>query len=381
MKNATQRSIIHVVLGKANPQRMNGVNKVVFQLASRQHEAREDVMIWGITQDLEHNYPDRSFKTELFQAYKNPFKLDPELKKRIEVLPKNAIIHIHGGFIPAFYSLSMRLKKAGVPFVFTPHGAFNTIALQRSSLYKKVYILLFERNLLSAASYIHSLGKSEVDGLNKVFPNQKSVLIPYGFDTAGMPVSHPAQQSFVVGFCGRLDVYTKGLNELVSGFKRFNEEVPGSALWLIGDSPEKEQLIAHAKSVGLNGHVVFYGAKYGDEKNDLLKQCHVFAAPSRNEGLPTAVLEAASMGIPCLVTEATNTGESIKTYEAGEVITETTEEAIYQGLKKIHASLQFPDKKEGMKKNSFRMVNEAYNWNTVLDQFKEMYDKAIKAKA
>lgn len=380
MNASVHRTIIHVVLGKANPQRMNGVNKVVFQLASKQQEAGEDVRVWGITKDLSHNYPERPFSTELFKAYRNPFRLDPGLKKRVETLPANTIIHIHGGFIPAFYSLAMLLKKFAVPFVFTPHGAFNSIALERSSLYKKVYIFLFEQKLLKAASFIHSLGKSEVEGLNKVFPNQKSALIPYGFETEGMPVSNPAPQSFVVGFCGRLDVYTKGLNELVSGFKRFNEEVPQSALWLIGDSSEKDQLIAHAKTIGLNGHVVFFGAKYGEEKNDLLKQCHVFAAPSRNEGLPTAVLEAASMGIPCLVTEATNTGDAVRDYQAGEVISETTEEAIYQGLKKIHASLEVPTKKQIMQQNSFRMVNEAYNWNTVLDQFQQLYDKAIKGK-
>ena len=31
--------IIHIVLGKANPERMNGVNKVVFQLATKQAES------------------------------------------------------------------------------------------------------------------------------------------------------------------------------------------------------------------------------------------------------------------------------------------------------------------------------------------------------
>ena len=379
MESTVHRKIIHVVLGKANPQRMNGVNKVVYQLASRQHDAGEDVVVWGITKDLSHNYPERAFTTELYKAYRNPFKIDATLKNSIKSLPKNTIVHIHGGFIPAFFSLSHCLKKNKVPFVFTPHGAFNTIALQRSALYKKIYIFFFEKSLLKAATYIHSLGKSEVDGLNLVYPNQKSVLIPYGFDSTGMPLTQAANQSFVIGFCGRLDVYTKGLNELVEGFKQFNAEVPASSLWLIGDSSEKDQLKAYAKSIGLNGQVVFYGAKYGEEKNELLSRCHVFAAPSRNEGLPTAVLEAASMGIPCLVTEATNTGDAIRKYNAGEVIDETKGEEIYKGLKRMHTLLSAPSQLEAFRKNSIKMVAEEYNWNRILDQFRSMYDKAIKS--
>ena len=44
--------IIHLVMGKANPQRMNGVNKVVYQLATKQAEAGIKVQVWGFTKDL-----------------------------------------------------------------------------------------------------------------------------------------------------------------------------------------------------------------------------------------------------------------------------------------------------------------------------------------
>ena len=58
--------IVHLILGKANPNRMNGVNKVVYQLASRQSLSKRDVSIWGITKDLNHNYGERPFQTLLF---------------------------------------------------------------------------------------------------------------------------------------------------------------------------------------------------------------------------------------------------------------------------------------------------------------------------
>ena len=60
--------IIHLVLGKGNPNRMNGVNKVAYQLATTQTEMGHDVTLWGIANDLHKNYPERNFKTVLFHA-------------------------------------------------------------------------------------------------------------------------------------------------------------------------------------------------------------------------------------------------------------------------------------------------------------------------
>ena len=63
--------IIHIILGKANPKRMNGVNKVVYSLASIQLEQGFDVEVWGITPEIEsgasHEPP---FPLRLFPAHK-----------------------------------------------------------------------------------------------------------------------------------------------------------------------------------------------------------------------------------------------------------------------------------------------------------------------
>ena len=99
--------IIHVVLGKANPNRMNGVNKVVNRLATTQVELGHDVEVWGITKDTTHNYPERNYETILFQDQQFKFLLDAQLKKAIENLNKETVtFHLHGGYLLQFFSLS-----------------------------------------------------------------------------------------------------------------------------------------------------------------------------------------------------------------------------------------------------------------------------------
>ena len=292
--------IIHLILGKGNPERMNGVNKVVNELATRQVISGEKAEIWGMTANPVHDYPERNYRTRLFKTVKNPFRLDPTLKTAILKKKKNGVFHLHGGFVPAMYSAAMWMKKNDIPFVFTPHGSYNVIAMQRSWFAKKVYFKLFESRLLTASRAVHSLGKSEIAGLKTVFANNKSVLIPYGFEVSTNLSAHSNRHQFIVGYCGRLDIYTKGLKELLEGFQLFRINEPFAKLWLIGDGPEKGKLIKMAEHLNLADSIVFHGSKFGEEKNALLRQCTIFAAPSRNEGLPTAVLEAASMGVPCL---------------------------------------------------------------------------------
>lgn len=369
-----EKKIVHIILGKANPQRMNGVNKVVYELATNQANNHIDVEVWGMAKDTEHNYPERNFKTRLFQAYRNPFKVDVNMIAAMKE-EKNTVFHFHGGFIPVFSALAKRMRSLNIPFVLTPHGAYNTIAMEKSKLRKKLYFSLFEKHVVNNAAYIHSIGKSEVEGLSLIYPNTKSILIPYGFDTnIDMPY-HPSASKFVVGFCGRIDVYTKGLNELIEGFAMFRRNVSIAELWMIGDGEERSALEQLAKEKSVEDSVVFYGSKYGYEKIELLSKCHVYAAPSRNEGLPAAVLEAAAIGIPCMVTEATNTGDSIREFDAGAVIAPTSAHSVYDGLVLLHHRMKEEKSREQLSENSRKMIYEVYNWKNVLTRFNALYQK------
>ena len=119
--------IVHLVLGKANPHRMNGVNRVVHQLATVQKKMGMNVCVWGLAENLETNFPERPFKTHLFLQEKGKFKIPLSLKSAIKQLSKNTVIQMHGAFISEFYTISKLLKKEKIPYVFTPHGSLSLI--------------------------------------------------------------------------------------------------------------------------------------------------------------------------------------------------------------------------------------------------------------
>jgi len=161
--------IIHIALGKANPERMNGVNKVVHQLASTQKALGYEVSVWGIANDLEHTYPARNFTTRLFQQHRNKM-LCPLLKKAIHQLSNDHIIHIHGAFILEFYQITRLLKNRGIDYLFTPHGSFAAAAMEKNKWVKKVYFHLLEKELIKNAKAVQLLGVNELSHLKNMMP-------------------------------------------------------------------------------------------------------------------------------------------------------------------------------------------------------------------
>ena len=362
--------IIHIVLGKANPDRMNGVNKVVYQLVTNQINFNVKASVWGITNDLNNNYEERNFETQLFLKQRNPFAFSQELKTAIIQKKDQAVFHLHGGWIPVFYSLAKLMNKYQIKFVLTPHGAYNTIAMKRSSWLKKIYFSLFEKKILQKTSKIHCIGKSEVIGLNLIFKNEVSILLPYGYENskkvAPLNSTNPA---IVFGFIGRLDIYTKGLDTLLEAFEKFHKKQPDAQLWIVGDSKEKSILKKQIKEKSLENSVILYGSKFGAEKETLLQKMDVFVHPSRNEGLPLSVIEAASFGKPCIVTDATNIGDLIVDCKAGITIYSQSSELLNEAMEELFFDWKNPMEFSKIQNNALKMVEETYSWKKIITQF------------
>lgn len=361
--------IIHIVLGKANPDRLNGVNKVVYNLATEQQKAGKMVQLWGITSDLMHNYPSRNFKTLLFKAEKNPFRINTILKQQI-LEHQSAVFHFHGGWIPVFYSLSKFLAKHQIKFVITPHGAYNSIAMERSQLRKTIYFNLFEKHLIKKAYKTHSIGQSEVDGLKKLMPTSSSYLLPYGFETE-QTIKTTKNNEFTIGFVGRIDMHTKGLDLLLEAFYNFQKKVKNTKLWIIGNGKDliKMEKFIHEKQLK---NVVFWGKKFGNEKDELISKMHVFAHPSRNEGLPTSVLEAASLGTAVIVSKATNVAEYVAEFNAGIAIDNNNIKQLEDAFMVFYQNY-LKNELESYEIGGKSMLNSVFSWSNLVEQYDHLY--------
>jgi glycosyltransferase involved in cell wall biosynthesis len=368
--------VIHFVMGKANPDRMNGVNKVVHHLAEHQAAAGAHVRIWGLTHTPDDPLPKRTVTTRLFQNL-GWFRLDPSLRSALAALAGGGtVIHIHGGFIPQFSIAARLMVRHGIPFIYTPHGAHNRVAMERSAWKKRVYIPLFEAYLVRHARCLHFIGESEVAGSELVFGKRTHVLIPNGEYMPAAPLqarSRDAGGHTTFGTVGRLDMHTKGLDKLLEGFAEFIRSAPaGGMLWLVGDGPDRGRLERMADRLGIREKVIFHGPRFGAEKNALIARMDLFCLTSRNEGLPGVVLEAAALGVPALVSRATNMAGHIARYQAGPMLPVDTANGIAQGLMMAHHLAGTPTW-DAMRMNARTMVAREFNWTTIASRHLALY--------
>lgn len=366
--------IIHIVLGKANPNRMNGVNKVVHELASAQHAAGQKVEVWGITADTSAPLAPRGFRTRLFKARKLPFSCDVKLIRELKGEPQPLVVHFHGGFIPAFPRIAGALTKERIPYFITAHGAYNRLAMRKSKWKKGLYFRIAERRFLRNAKAVHCIGASELVSLKELLPEAKTVLIPNGHhmpEPKKVDIPSEVVKEPVFGFCGRLRAHTKGLDILLQGFALYAQKSQGSLL-IIGDGEDRNKLEKMVAALKLESRVQWLGARYGAEKDEILTKMDVFLHPSRNEGMPGAVLEAAAIGIPVIVSEETNLANWVRTEEAGIALSHNEPEALAQALTKAGTARQQGELAR-WSINARRMVQTVFSWHRIAGLHLEMY--------
>lgn len=95
----------------------------------------------------------------------------------------------------------------------------------------------------------------------------------------------------------------KRLDDLVEAFSRSGLAGRGYRLVLAGDADFKDEYSEKLKALAAGSGAVLTGFVRGDKLHALLDGAAFFVLPSSHEGLPIALLEAMSYGLPVLVSD------------------------------------------------------------------------------
>jgi glycosyltransferase involved in cell wall biosynthesis len=94
----------------------------------------------------------------------------------------------------------------------------------------------------------------------------------------------------------------KGFDLLLRALALLRAEIPEASLVIAGSGPEEAALKAECRALGLDSAVHFAG--YLAHPWAQFPATSLFVLPSRHEGLPNALLEAAAAGLPIVATPA-----------------------------------------------------------------------------
>jgi glycosyltransferase involved in cell wall biosynthesis len=213
------------------------------------------------------------------------------------------LVHSHGKGAGLHARLAARFT--GVPAVHTLHG----LHYERYGAPARAAYLALERRLSRWTRVVVNVSRAqEAEGLALgLFTRAQSRVILNGVDVVrltGRALERwdaraelgLGQSAAVIGTAARFDE-VKRLDLLL----RALASLPSATLLLIGDGPQAGALRGLAARLGVAARVRFAGAIVDAAR--LFRAFDVFAAPSRKEGLPLAVIEAMALGLPVVATD------------------------------------------------------------------------------
>lgn len=114
----------------------------------------------------------------------------------------------------------------------------------------------------------------------------------------------PGGDACTLGTLARLD-RIKGIDVLL----RALVELPTVRLRVVGEGPDRNELVALAATLGLTGRVEFL--PWTDDPHAAFAAIDVFVLPSRNEGFPLSIVEAMLAGRAVVATDVGSVAEAV----------------------------------------------------------------------
>lgn len=130
--------------------------------------------------------------------------------------------------------------------------------------------------------------------------SERVEVVPTPVRLDGFGLAPPATGEELV-FVGRL-AKAKRVDVLLDAFARAVETLPSLRLRLVGDGPDRPELEARVRRLGIGERVVFEGTLSQREVHAALERARALVFSSDREGLPAAAVEALSTGRPVVAT-------------------------------------------------------------------------------
>jgi glycosyltransferase involved in cell wall biosynthesis len=258
---------------------------------------------------------------------------------------KRTIIHLHGSRFQEFYDEAPAVVKRLISYMFNNADAVLVLSRQWQNFVGRI----------SVNPEVHIL-------FNGSFPREL-----------------PARQSNevpVITFMGRLGS-RKGIYDLIEAFDRLRAKGCRAELLLCGDG-DTDKVSEIVRARGLESCVKVLGWVEGDQKEAIYLRSDIFILPSYNEGLPGAIVEAMSYGLPVIASDVGGIPEAVNDGVNGILVRAGDVTAITQAM---GALLRDPARRRKMGLASAELIISKFNVYRIVEQLLGYYRNIVSCRA
>lgn len=304
----------------------------------------------------------------LFKTFVIARRLRPDVIHAHWVLPQGVIALIVGAILK-------------IPVITTAHGA-DAFGL------KNFFLTSLKRMTIRHSYAWTSNTDATADsfsGTNQVSNFRK---IPMGVDVTKFSQGDPSKlwtsatrDKTIILFVGRL-VQKKGVDSLIRAFSLLPSPVRAdSELWIVGDGDQQGNLQNLAQSLGIQNKVVFHGQIENDSLPHYYAAADLFVGPSTTtdygdtEGQGIVFIEAAASHLCVLATNSGGIPEIVTDGETGILVPPDDTNELSKQMTRLLSDKAL---RETLAGNAFQNICKKFNWNTIANQFLDLYESARK---
>ena len=275
---------------------------------------------------------------------------------------------------PKYIHLYKECVKNKIKYVIVPHGCLEKESQNRKKFKKIVGNVLLFNKFISSADAIQFLNIGEMK--HTKFKYKKYIIGGNGTKKEASKYDSDYSNKDLI-YIGRYEIKHKGLDMLVNICKLYKEWfIENNVKMQLFGRDSSNELVELMKMINENdvqNIIIVNGPIYNEEKEKLLRNSYSFIQCSRFEGQPMGIIEALSLGVPCIVTYGTNFGEYIEEKACG-LVSEFSATDIFKNIKFI---INNPIERDRMAKAAKKNSINDFNWNVVIGNTVKEYQKII----
>ena len=179
---------------------------------------------------------------------------------------------------------------------------------------------------------------------------------------------------FVVGTVARLE-RIKGLDHLIEAAKTVAEALPQARFLVVGDGPQREDLLSRVRHLELGERCIFAGLR--SDVPQILPAFDLFVLPSLSEALGIAAIEALASGVPVVASQVGGVPEVVIHGETGLLVPPSDAAQLVQAI--LHVAANPAEARQWAERGQKR-VRLMFDVNRLTDAQARLYQHFLERK-
>jgi glycosyltransferase involved in cell wall biosynthesis len=283
------------------------------------------------------------------------------------------IVHIHSPLVPPINTQRPIITTIHTPMLtdaqYTKVSSLFTLLTKISARFVSYPL---ELKHIESSSTITTVSKSIANELKEYYLDLNEVVVTgNGVD---IDVFKPLQKKSsrnkkYILYVGHID-REKGLFDLLECAKDVCNVLKDVTFLIAGSGRDLNSLKRKTKKLGLTQRVKFLGQIEKKEVVNLYQDVDLFVFPSYHEGLPTALLEAMSCGLPVIATDVRGNREIISDKKNGIIVPPRNPKKLAETIIMLMDDAKL---RKTISINAKETVRKNYSWDAITDKYINLY--------